>query len=352
MRHLALALSFIIGSSSILPAQSLHYEGTTFIHGYNDGPERFTRKNTAYHLGQDLLLKDVSTPLVYGKESIRTQSFYLAEDLAGRPGPRVLIGHSMGGLVARDHAGRYPAGVAAIITVGTPHNGAPIAANGRAFRPYVYETYNRLMNAATQFAHRDRILGVLTLELASLWPNKMIGRLIEEQTAATPAVLDIMPGSSEIARLRAQVDALPRAYVVGILHKRDAALKTLVSAEFQDHNMNYYIGLRYLVTTATGMCAGLGLFAIVRADRAMVCAFTHRRLNDFDDAWRRQTNGPNIHQAFDGLVREQDAVYPHTPDLRAKQEARGANHNNLVYDQRGLTAIVGAGRWVGMPYTP
>jgi pimeloyl-ACP methyl ester carboxylesterase len=53
----------------------------------------------------------------------------LARQLAGLPKPVVVIGHSMGGLVARRMLQRWPdAPVRALVTIGTPHGGAVQAA--------------------------------------------------------------------------------------------------------------------------------------------------------------------------------------------------------------------------------
>jgi triacylglycerol esterase/lipase EstA (alpha/beta hydrolase family) len=46
----------------------------------------------------------------------------------GAPQPATLIGHSLGGLVARYYARRYPArAVRRIVTLGTPHHGTTLA---------------------------------------------------------------------------------------------------------------------------------------------------------------------------------------------------------------------------------
>ena len=60
----------------------------------------------------------------------------LARLLDGVPGPLILLGHSMGGLVARSaiaQAGRrrWPGRLQALITLGTPHLGAPLERGGQ-----------------------------------------------------------------------------------------------------------------------------------------------------------------------------------------------------------------------------
>jgi pimeloyl-ACP methyl ester carboxylesterase len=59
----------------------------------------------------------------------------LAALLEDVPGPLTLLGHSMGGLVARSAiaqaAGRWPRRLRALVTLGTPHLGAPLERGGQ-----------------------------------------------------------------------------------------------------------------------------------------------------------------------------------------------------------------------------
>lgn len=56
----------------------------------------------------------------------------------------VLVGHSMGGLVSRDEINENRGSYQGLITLGTPHNGAPIAPNldnaGRVFGWWIRST--------------------------------------------------------------------------------------------------------------------------------------------------------------------------------------------------------------------
>jgi len=68
-----------------------------------------------------------------GTESIANQSrnLFLAIEELGKSGrlrlPFSIIAHSMGGLVSRHYSYSHPSHVAALVTLGTPHHGSPLA---------------------------------------------------------------------------------------------------------------------------------------------------------------------------------------------------------------------------------
>lgn len=68
-----------------------------------------------------------------GIESIadQSQNLFLAIDALRKSGrlhlPFSIIAHSMGGLVSRYYSYSYPSHVAALVTLGTPHHGSPLA---------------------------------------------------------------------------------------------------------------------------------------------------------------------------------------------------------------------------------
>ncbi len=95
----------------------------------------------------------------------------LARLLDGVPGPLTLLGHSMGGLVARSAiaqaAGRgWPARLQALVTLGTPHLGAPLERGGQQVQQLLaVSAYSRPLAALAA----RRSAGIRDLRHASLF---------------------------------------------------------------------------------------------------------------------------------------------------------------------------------------
>ncbi|HEY8415660.1 MAG TPA: alpha/beta fold hydrolase [Thermaerobacter sp.] len=72
-----------------------------------------------------------------GTQAVDVQAQYLAAKVAalrrrcGLSRPFSVIAHSMGGIVARRYMAVYPEEVAALVTLGTPHHGSPLAEDYR-----------------------------------------------------------------------------------------------------------------------------------------------------------------------------------------------------------------------------
>lgn len=101
---------------------------TVFLHGFNSGPDSWG--DTASRLAARLqIIKYVPTlpwHLPYDTQATQLNN---EANAAGAPANTVVVGHSNGGLVARQLSTKRALG--GIVTLGSPHRGAPLAANVR-----------------------------------------------------------------------------------------------------------------------------------------------------------------------------------------------------------------------------
>lgn len=104
-----------------------------FVHGFL-GCGRLPLVNATMFRGADALMADIGvpylTPSLPRGGGVERRAEALAEVIAQSPASRlVLVGHSMGGLDSRLVAARMDPGrrVKAVVTVGTPHRGSPLA---------------------------------------------------------------------------------------------------------------------------------------------------------------------------------------------------------------------------------
>ena len=111
-----------------------------FAHGFL-GFGRLPVLGVPYFRGVDRLMAELGLPFLAPQlpraASVRDRSQALANVLAGsRAKTFVLVGHSMGGLDARLVAARLDPGrrVQAVVTLGTPHRGSPLAERALAGR--------------------------------------------------------------------------------------------------------------------------------------------------------------------------------------------------------------------------
>lgn len=129
---------------------------TFFLHGYNSNAG--TWYATASRLGARLqispYLPDLPWHLPYD-----TQAAHLNALAGGAPPDTVVVGHSNGGLVARQLSTRRALG--GIVTLGSPHSGAPLVRNVRT--------------AGSLYLGTSQKLGVLLFMLGAVGTNQYTG---------------------------------------------------------------------------------------------------------------------------------------------------------------------------------
>ena len=95
-----------------------------FLHGVQSSPN--TWRDTAAALDREFRISPY-IPETNWRADYETQARSLQARLGHLPGSTVVVGHSSGGIVAREWSKQHP--FQAIVTMGTPHHGAHIANN-------------------------------------------------------------------------------------------------------------------------------------------------------------------------------------------------------------------------------
>lgn len=113
-----------VASWCLAPPVSAQERSVVFVHGFmSDGG---TWAGAAARLAQRLEIAP-ATPTLSSRSLYESQASELQAQLGHLPSNVVAVGHSNGGLVSRQWSRQH--GVSAIVTVGTPHRGAPLVSN-------------------------------------------------------------------------------------------------------------------------------------------------------------------------------------------------------------------------------
>ena len=106
---------------------------TVFLHGLASSGG--TWQNAATRLSARAAITP-QRPDLNWRDTLESQADRLQTALGGLPGSTIAVGHSNGGLVARQWSRLRPVG--GIVTLGTPHQGAPLAYNALRWLDYNY----------------------------------------------------------------------------------------------------------------------------------------------------------------------------------------------------------------------
>jgi hypothetical protein len=363
IRQLRLGLLVLAVLPSTLTAQ-LQYGYTTFIHGFNDSGERFTVPNTAGLLGSQVNLKNVETPSLNGSLTIDSQATnlfnYVSPDSYGA---HVLVGHSMGGLTSRSSYFSHPSGTfSAIITMGTPHQGAPIADNATRVTGYIANEVTDFFSTVISIMYRPTPGNILSggavyviLQLAhSVFEGKLQAFLDREFGTQSAGLNDIKTTSPTVARLNSSIDPLPHATVLGTIGRRNAIFRVAYSLNYKDAEFDGAMHSKNRVKSIVKACRQIGWNFIIRTQVGRVCNQVDNAIGSIDDRWAQWTMGPadkrNPIATFDGLIPTSRSRYPGTSltDPTINFTALGVNHMNMQYNQGGINEIARAMLHIGM----
>ncbi len=126
---------------AICSAASAQDTPVAFIHGVASGPD--TWQEAADRLQSRLQVAPHRAEVSWW-ESLETQGSQMDAQLGGLPGSTVAVGHSLGGLVARQWSRSHQ--LDGVITLGTPNRGAPIANHINEWAGFNYALFNAVGN--------------------------------------------------------------------------------------------------------------------------------------------------------------------------------------------------------------
>ena len=176
---------------------------SAFIHGFVAEPSDWAA--TANRLKARVAIAP-HLPKVSWREKFETQGKQVESQLSSLATNSIAVGHSNGGVVAREWARLRQLG--GIITIGTPHRGAPILANLPGWAAFTGTTrglVNRVFSAFADGTDWTSILAIVESALLvtadySLWSLTNLIKVLGV-TTTTPVMPQMTPNSSYLTSL-------------------------------------------------------------------------------------------------------------------------------------------------------
>lgn len=364
--YAAMLLAGLTLSARPARAQYLSYDGTFFFHGLGD-PFRWTTKGSPDQMATRIELGG-RRPTPFASNALETVDNIAREykngPLAAYAGKDVLVGHSMGGVIARDlvlntdptvnAAGR----VAGIVSVASPHYGAPVANYDASLDlgPASLTIVNFLNEIGT--VRITGMAGLIDAVAGSLLRTFVENVLFNEIKAGVTKIIsngsagakDLRTSSPTIARLSGASDALPHANVYGIISKQDAVFYLWSGLKYGDGRSA--VRNKNIVRGTARVCRAIFYNIIIKTRTGRVCHETDRALGQLDERWNYWTHGPNKGTSFDGFLPSDYTRYPGMATNSSTNIAvTGVNHFTITFYAAGLDGVAAAMRAIGMrPY--
>ena len=140
VRHIAILTALLIGLGA--PTTSAQEQPVVLIHGVASGPDTWQEATDRLQSG---LRVNIQRAEVSWWNSLEFQSSEMQNRFGGLPNSTIAIGHSLGGLVARQWSRSHE--LDGIVTLGTPNRGAPIANHINEWVGFNAALFNAVGNA-------------------------------------------------------------------------------------------------------------------------------------------------------------------------------------------------------------
>lgn len=251
-------------------------------------------------LSQNLILGCRFRPNLDSNERLANQAGALADSIRqyGR-GSLLLVGHSQGGLISRYVAQHSPELVNGVVTLGSPHRGAPIVRTNKAVITAVLS-----IPAAAAYAGCSSPTGVRCSAGAFLIGSSVeLGR--RGADAAVPAYIDLKPGSDFQQQLNAAYEPFPNAGIQSYPSRIFIEWRLGFDLKGPDQGRKG-VKAAYWTTGATTACAVVSWF-VGRGDKAAHCATATAAFIGFDLLYNGLVSGFG---KSDGVVPGSSQVYP------------------------------------------
>ncbi|HEX7939910.1 MAG TPA: hypothetical protein VF483_13060 [Gemmatimonadaceae bacterium] len=281
---------------------------------------------------------DPRTPDVFSEYAagLNVETTALLYSMALLPGQHYLVGHSLGGLVARSAYFRSPSSVAGILTIGTPHAGAIVADSIQHLNDY-------LVSVAGAIADVTAIVGQnIRPTIQQLHDGSLLATL--NTTAADmprggSAVADAMTESDFMKAYRATTDYVSHVSIYGTIDKRFAWMRVANSAIDGTNDQ--------VPRWASGYTIAMGVLKVCQTMRRVLiplpsverrCGRAYNAMATFDTYWQRYTARGG---AFDGWIANSTSAYPGTTlsDVLYNWKVQDVDHNSLISAQKGIDAM-------------
>jgi hypothetical protein len=291
-------------------------------------------------------------------------------------GQLVLVGHSLGSLIARGSYISKPETrphIAGIVAIAAPHEGTRLADNAPEAVRFFSDVQRRVNDAIFAVQVESSIAVVLGYFLAqpahsiiidiALWvlqhaegASISLGDLVN--LPKVPALADLKPEGATIQMLTSHFEdaSLPRANIYGTIPFQHAAFRVLKSAQGKDYDYAATVDTYNKALTAFKVCKYVGYATIVLGSQGRACAYGGIVLRRIDERWVKYVNGSDAsgnprYVPFDGIVANERSRYPSTNAVAYDIGVNGVNHQNIYNTRLGLDQITEGMRRIGMVQT-
>jgi pimeloyl-ACP methyl ester carboxylesterase len=370
------SLAILISVTQFAGAQ-LQYDRTSFLNGFASDSLIWTRAtyelqtSPVSYLGAAIPLGMVRNPNV-NKALRYSQHLQAIAPVISAGGEHVLVGHSLGSLVARGlyiHRPETRPHIKGILAIAALHQGAPLADNAQQAVNFFVDVQRRVDDGARAITIQAFVLWVISYYSPDPWraifsniamfflqaaqgETFELGDLLN--IPKVPAIRDLSPDSSAVQGLARFDDAsIPRANVYGTIPFKHAAIRVGLSGRGRDRDFASTVDSFNTGLIAFTACKYIGYATIVLGRTGRACAYARKVMKRVDERWVRYVNGTDgygrpKYVPFDGVVPNERSRYPTPNALAYDVGVNGVNHQNIYTRQAGLDQVIEGMRRMGM----
>jgi len=264
----------------------------------------------------------------------------------------VLVGHSMGGVVARTAYFANSSKIAGIVTLSSPLRGAPIASNGPLARSMVRAIARDVTNSLIPILDNNVLIRVTLSAIVNNQVNQAMDGLFSATGINSAGAQDLKTTSAVITSQQDAMDPLPHANVMGQVPGRHAMLRLAASVQYDEAKYASYARLWDKAESTTRKCSLARFAMFVNPLLGYIghnCRTAYKILSKADGQWYRLTRTPSDHAPFDAFITHTRLAYPGLSGSDSRLRiANGANHLNITYTTIGTSATAAAMLAMGM----